>query len=774
MAVKLVRHLSAMLYSGLILCACAGQAAAFMPPAASMEDNYPLIESIKVDGAQRLDPETVMSHLSLSKGAEASPSKLDGALKSLYATGLFSDVTLKMEGKVLLVKIAENPIINRVTFEGNEDISKEDLEKEVQAKTRMVYTFPRVDSDVQRILDLYRRQGHFGAKVEPKIVKLEQNRVDLVFEISEGDQTGVRSIAFVGNEKFSSDVLREAISTRESAWWRFLSNSDYYDPDRLGYDKELLRKFYLNEGYIDFRVLSAVAELTPDRDDFFMTFSVEEGKRYKIGKINISSEIKGVDSDILRQFLSQKEGDWYNADMVEKSATKITAALGDKQYAFAVVTPSFDKHKETQTIDLTFNIKQGARVYVGRVDINGNTNTVDKVIRREMRLAENDPYSVSAVKKSEQRIKDLGFFSDVKVTPVDGAQPDRADLNVDVKEKSTGEVMIGAGYSSTDGPLGDFSISQRNFMGRGQAVRLGATISGRTSQIETSFTEPYFLDKDLSAGIDLYATETDYQDLSSYDVNSAGFATRLGYPLSENLRQKVSYTFHADEILHVLSTASLYVREQAGSSTTSAVGQSLVYDTRDSKLEPTLGYITHFDTDIAGVGGSRKWVRLKAGGTQYYPVAEKWIFSATAEAGKIWGMGQSTRINERFFLGGDTLRGFQYAGIGPRDMSGANQDALGGTSFARSTVNLAMPTPLPSEFGIRAHLFTDVGFLGDLDGDNIAGVNVVNDSSVHLSVGAGVTWDSPFGPIRLDFAKPIMYKSFDRLENIHFSFGTKF
>lgn len=754
-----------LLCGGFLLCAIALSA-----PALASEQ----IQDIRVEGVQRLESETVISYLSLNKGDEATPEKLDAALKALYATGLFADISLTMQGDTLVAKVEENPILNRVAFEGNDAISKDDLEKEVQLKSRMVYTLPRVERDVQRILDLYRRSGRFAATVEPKIVKLEQNRVDLVFEIREGKRTGIRSINFVGNDKFSESDLRDVINTRETAWWRFFSSTDYYDPDRLNYDKELLRRFYLNEGYVDFRVLSAVAELTPDRDDFFVTFSVEEGQRYKFGKIAISSEIKGLDGDALRQYLTLREGDWYDADMIEKSISKMTTALGDRQYAFATVTPNPERHKDTLTVDLNFTVKQGERVYVGRIDINGNTNTVDKVIRREMRLAEGDPYNATELHKSEQRLKDLGFFSEAKVAPVDGAQPDRADIKVDVKEKSTGEVMIGAGYSSTDGPLGDFSISQHNFMGEGEDVRFGATISGRTKQLDTSYTEPYFLDRNMSAGVDLFGSQTNNQDLSSYDVNSAGTTFRVGYPLSDEIRQKLNYTFRYDQILNVPSTASLYILDQTGAATTSSFGQSLSYDTRDSKLNPTLGFITHLDTDVAGAGGSRKWFRAKVGGTQYYPITEKWIISGTAEAGKIWGLDGPTKINERFFLGGDTLRGFQYAGIGARDLSSSFQDALGGNQFVRGTADLTMPTPVPPEFGLKAHLFTDAGILGKADQSPIAGDAFANDQSLHLSAGVGMTWDSPFGPIRLDFAEPILYKSYDKIEHIHFSFGTKF
>ncbi|MGE3622269.1 MAG: outer membrane protein assembly factor BamA [Bdellovibrionales bacterium] len=732
------------------------------------------IGEIRVEGTERLEPETVTSYLTFAKGDHVTQDKIDSSLKALYATGLFADINIAMQGSTLMVKVTENPIINRITFEGNDAISKEDLEKEIQLKPRLVYTLPRVQRDVQRILDVYRRQGRFAAVVEPKIVKLAQNRVDLVFEITEGSRTGIRSIKFVGNEHYDDGELHQAISTRESAWWRFFSNTDYYDPDRLNYDRELLRRFYLNEGYVDFRVLSAVAELTPDREDFFITFTIEEGPRYKFGKIDVKSEIKGLDGGKLRQYLKAREGDWYSADRIDKTVTTLSTVLGDKQYAFANIVPQPDKHKDTHTVDIIFDVKQGERVYISRIDINGNSRTVDKVIRREMRLAEGDPFSATKIHLSEQKLKDLNFFETVKVTPVDGGQPDRANVKVDVKEKSTGEISIGAGFSSTDGPLGDFNIHEGNFMGRGQDVRFGATISGRTKQVNTSFTEPYFLDRDLSAGVDAFRTQTDNQDLSSYSQTSTGFALRMGYPLSQELRQKVNYTFHHDTIEDIPSTASLFIQQQQGTTTTSSFGQELNYDTRDSKLEPTKGFFTHLNTDVAGAGGSRKWARVRAGGTQYYPIAEKWTVSGTAEVGQIWGLNGPTKINERFFLGGDTLRGFEYAGIGPRDLSDSNQDALGGDRFSRGTIELITPTPFPPEFGLKGRFFVEGGTLGGGSVTAPPGDQVAMDESLRLSTGIGVTWQSPFGPVRIDYAHPVIYKSYDKLQHIHFSFGTTF
>ena len=733
-----------------------------------------IVKDIRIEGAQRLERETILSYLTLAAGDRANEEKLDGSLKALYATGLFADAQVALEGDTLLVKIVENPIVSKVTFEGQDKISKDDLEKEVQLKPRLVYTLPKVQSDVQRILDLYRRQGRFAATVEPKIVQLEQNRVDVIFEISEGKHTGVRRISFVGNDHFDESKLRGAINTQESAWWKFLSTSDFYDPDRTNYDRELLRRFYMSEGYVDFRVVSAVAEMTPDKSDFFLTFTVEEGERYKFGKVTIVSDIKGLEGETLRQHLMTQEGEWYNADHVEKTITKLTAVLGDMQYAFVDISPDIDKHKDEKTVDLVYRIKPGERVYIGRIDVSGNTRTIDKVIRREMQVVEGDPFNISKIKRSEQKIKDLGFFEEVRVTPAEGAQPDRSDLKVEVKEKSTGEISMGAGFSSTDGPLGDFSIRERNFLGKGQDARLGATISGVTKQFDFSFTEPYFMDRDLSAGVDVFHTRSDEQKYSGYDEVNTGFSLRMGYPLSQELRQNFSYTLRKDKISNVSSDASRFVRDQAGESLTSMVSQELVYDLRDSKIDPTEGFVTRLKTDVAGVGGERHYFRGRLTGTQYYTPFEKITFSATGEVGIIEGFSEDIRINDRFFLGADTLRGFAYGGIGPRDLTGGANDALGGNKFARGSLEMSFPTFMPEDLGFKGHVFGDMGVLGENDEKPRSGELFKSDEKPRASVGLGISWQSPFGLVRLDYAHPVLKEDYDEVEHIHFSFGTRF
>lgn len=728
------------------------------------------VRDIRVEGIQRIEASTVRSYLAVQPGDSFDPDRIDNSLKALFNTGLFADVSLRREGDVLVVTVAENPIINRIAFEGNRRIEKDNLEKEIQLRPRVVYTRTRVQSDVQRIQDIYRRQGRFAATVEPKIVQLDQNRVDLIFEINEGVRTGVRGITFVGNEKFSDGTLRESIQTKETAWWRFLTSDDNYDPDRLNYDRDLLRRFYLKEGYADFRVVSSVAELTPDREAFFITFTIEEGERYKFGKVDIKTTLKQLDPAVLQSILSTREGDWYNAQEVETTINKLTAAVGDLQYAFVDIRPRIARNRETQSVDITYEINEGPRVFVDRIDISGNVRTLDKVVRRELLLSEGDPFSSSKLKRSEQRIRDLGYFERVNITSSESSAPDRSVVNVEVAEQSTGEISIGAGFSTSDGPLADFSIRERNLLGKGQDLRFGATVSGRRQEYDISFTEPYFMERDLSAGVDLFRVRRDYQDESSFNEKNTGLALRLGFPLSENLRQRVYYQLQDTRIEEVPSTASRYVQEQKGARLTSLIGQELTYDRRDSKLTPTEGYFVRLTNDVAGLGGSVRFLRNRLAGGYYLPLgAENWVVSTTGELGYIFGMGKKVALADRFFMGGDTLRGFSTAGIGPRDVS--TDDALGGTRYARASVEMSFPFGLPEEFGLLGHAFTDVGTLGKVD---INDPNVKDNETIRVSVGTGVSWKSPFGPIRLDVALPLRREDYDKKELIRFSFGTRF
>jgi outer membrane protein insertion porin family len=726
------------------------------------------IADIRVEGTQRIDPETVRSYLLLRPGDTADADRLDRALKTLFATGLFADVTLAREGADLIVRVVENPIINRLQFEGNRRVNDDTLNQEIQLRPRVVYTRTKVQNDVKRLLDLYRRSGRFAATVEPKVIQLPQNRVDLVFEIDEGQVTGIRKISIVGNNRFSEGRLRDVLNTKESRWWRFLSTSDSYDPDRLSFDRELLRKFYLAQGYADFRVVSAIAELTPDREEFLVTFTVDEGERYRFGEVEIISRLKDLVSEQLRQSVTTTKGSWYDADAVDESVQKLTDQVGSLGYAFVDVRPRITRDRDQRLIAVTYEVQEGPRVYVDRININGNVRTLDKVVRREMKLAEGDAFNTALLRRSRQRIRNLGFFERVEVNNIPGDAPDRTVVNVEVQEKSTGEISFGIGFSSSDGPLGDIRLRERNLLGRGQDLQVGVLFSGKRNEAELIFEEPYIFDKNIAAGFEIFRITRDFQKETSYDLLSIGFMLRARYQLTEYLRHTVRYTLREDEVSNIRHTASRFIRDQQGTFITSAPGHDLLYDRRDDRFDPTEGYFVRLSQDFAGAGGDNKFIRTRVAVGYYYPFDDEWIGSLTGEIGYIAGFGETVRINHRFFVGGDNLRGFRSSGIGPRDLS--TGDALGGKEYAVGSIGTSFPTGLPRELGIRGIMFTDFGTLRNPD---VSG-QFADSGSIRVSAGMGIAWKSPFGPIRVSVAYPVIKESYDKREIFRFSFGSRF
>ncbi|MEO8558871.1 MAG: outer membrane protein assembly factor BamA [Rhodospirillales bacterium] len=778
----------------LLCCLSAAQAQPVRPgtPAPLPAAANGAIASILVEGNSRVEPDSIRSYLAIKEGDAFDPEKIDQSLKTLFATGLFADVNLRRDGNNLVVKVIENPIINRIAFEGNRKLEDDALRQEIQSKPRVVFTRAKVQADVKRILELYRRSGRFNATVEPKIIQLEQNRVDLVFEISEGATTGIRAITFVGNEEYSDGSLREVIRTKESAWYRFLSSDDRYDPDRVNFDRELLRKFYLSEGYADFRVASAVAELTPDRNDFFVTFTINEGDRYRFGKIDVTSRFEKLDVGPLKSMVTLREGDWYDADQVDKTINLLTEAVGNFGYAFVDIRPNVKRNKDTKTIDLTFEIQEGPRVYVERINISGNTRTLDKVIRREFRLVEGDAFNAAKLRRSQQRLNNLGFFEKVDIANQPGSAPDKTVIEVSVVEQSTGELSFGAGYSTAGGLLGDVSIRERNLLGRGQDLRLGLSLGTQQTQINLSFTEPYFLDRNVAAGFDVFRISTDRQSESSYSQKSLGFALRTGFNLGEDLRQNLKYTLRSDEVSQVPSNASAFIKKQEGKTWTSEIGTQLMYDKRDNRQFATAGYFLRYAIDVGGLGGTEHYVRNKLDGAYFYSIADQWVLSVSGEFGVVVPIKDDLRINNRWFVGGDNLRGFAIGGIGPRDTT--SNDSLGGKYYGVGSVELSFPLGLPQEFGLLGKAFADAGTLWGTDEKSIAptpavppgpggippgipgtpGSTVVDNKALRASIGLGLQWISPFGPIRVDYAIPILKKPYDQVQNFRFSFGTRF
>lgn len=729
----------------------------------------PVIDEIIIEGAQRIAPETVLSYITVNEGDSFDGQTVNKALKALFATGLFADVTLQRQGDKLIVRVVENPIINRIAFEGNRRVSDEVLESEVQLRPRVVYTRTRVQSDVKRIVEIYRRSGRFAAKVEPKVIQLEQNRVDLAFEIEEGPPTGVEKISFIGNRFFSDSALLGEIQTKQTRWYNFFSSNDTYDPDRLTFDRELLRRFYLANGFADFRVDSAVAELTEDREAFFITFTVDEGDRYNFGTFDVISKIPEVDAEPLKALIELETDEYYDADAVEDTVLKLTDAVGDFGYAFALVRPIVDRNADERVINITFEIGEGPKVYVERIDIRGNVRTLDKVIRREFQLVEGDAFNSSKLRRSRDRLRGLGFFETVEVNNIPGSARDKTVVEVDVEEQSTGEFSIGAGFSSSVGALAEVSVRERNLLGRGQNLVLSAAVSQEDARYNVSFTEPYFLDKELSGGIDLFRTETDRQDESSFDITRTGAGLRVGYAITENVRQSVRYRFSAEDLNRVDDNASRFIQALEGEEFISEVGHTLTYDQRNSSIDPTDGYLVRFGNDFAGVGGTVSYLRSELSGIYYHSITDDIVASASGEVGHIVGVGDDVRVTDRFFLGGDNLRGFEDGGAGPRDIT--TDDALGGQHVANATLEVLFPIGLPEEFGVKGAAFTDAGYLTETDD---VGSEIVDTASIRASVGVGIAWNSPFGPIRVDFSEAILEEEFDDTEFFRLNFGTRF
>ncbi len=740
------------------------------PAAWAQQQETVTLTDIVVRGNERIERATIENYLSVQSGDTLTDAKIDESLKTLFATGLFDDVRVERDGQTLVVTVVENPIINRVAFEGNDRVTDDILNQEIQLAPRTVFTRARVQAAVTRILDIYRSAGRFGAAVEPKIIELDQNRVDLVFEIKEGPLTKVGGISFIGNEHFSDSALRGAIQTKESAWYRFFTNDDTYDPDRLAYDQELLRRYYTSRGYAQFEVRSAVAELSPDGRNFFITFTVDEGELFQFGDIEVTSNVRDVQAEELRALLIPTAGDTYDSSEIERTIDDLTDRLSVLGYAFTRVNPIQRIDEENRTVSVNFAIDEGPRVYVERIDVRGNVRTLDRVIRREFRLAEGDAFNADLLRRSEQRIRALGFFDRVEMVTTQGSAPDKIVIGVDVVERSTGELSFGAGYSTSDGVLGDIRLRERNLLGRGQDLDAQFTFSGRRQDIGLGFTEPYFMDRDLAVGFDLFSRETDYQDESSFDERNIGGTIRANYPLTENWRHGVRYTLRNDKIFDVEEDSSPYIRDEEGDRTSSIIGQTFTYDTRDDRFLPNEGILFRYDMDLAGLGGDNQWFKQELRADWYYSLLPDVVLNLGASGGYIFGFGgEDVHLSDRFFIGGSNFRGFEFAGIGPRDV--IFDDSLGGNVYYVGTAEMRFPLGLPDELRIYGRGFAQAGTLTDIDA---SGPGLEDSGSLRASAGFGISWISPLGPLAVDFALPFAKEDYDQTEEFRVSFGTRF
>jgi outer membrane protein insertion porin family len=759
------------------------------------------VREINVVGNKRVEPETVRSYLKFQVGGAYDAGKVDQSIKSLFATGLFSDVKIDRNGSSVLVTVVENPIVNQVAFEGNSEVDAATLQAEVQLKPRSIFTRAKAQSDVQRILDVYRRQGRFAASVQPKLIELEQNRVNVVYEITEGGATKVKGISFSGNRAFNDQQLRDIISTTQVGLFDFLKGTSIYDPDRVSLDRELLRQYYLKNGYADVNVVAGNAQLAPDGSGFFINYTIEEGVLYKFGSVTIESALPNIRTNALNVEILTISGEVYNASLMDKTVEKLTLAVAEQGFAFARVRPRAAPNAAERTISITYQADEGPRVYIDRIDVVGNTRTKDFVIRREFRLAEGDAYNPLLVDRAKKRLSGLGLFKSVEVKRKPGSAPDRVVLDVEVVEQSTGELSFGAGYSTSEGIIGDVSITERNLLGNGQFLRLKVGGSVDRAQVDLSFTEPRFLDQNLSAGFDLFYKQVDQTSTSGFKNKTAGGSLRLGFPLNENLWMQTSYTLAQNDIFGVTDTASIGILEAGtrndGQSLTSSVGVALTYDARNHPKSPTRGYFWQIASDFAGVGGDVQYVRVSGEGRAYYPLTEKITLVGRATAGHIEGWGsEDVLLTDLFFRGPETIRGFNKSGYGPRD--GTTGDALGGKSFWAVNAEIRFPFPLvPDELGMSGAVFADAGSLfgatenvtklntntcnksiaaGTYKGQTTArtGLCLQDSDSIRASVGASIIWNSPVGPLRLDFSHVLQKETYDKEKLFNFGASTKF
>lgn len=736
-----------------------------------------IIDKIIIKDNQRIESSTIESYIDIKAGDVFDQKKVNESLKKMFATGLFSDVSVARSGSSVVITVVENPIINKVSFEGNKRINDDTLSSEVELQSRSVYTRAKVQQDTKKIQDAYRKSGRFSVDVEPKIVKLDQNRVDLIFEINEGKKTTISKIYFVGNKRFDDDKLKKAINTNESRWYSFYSGNDTYDPDRVSFDKELLRKFYVSRGYADFKVLSSTAEITKDKKSFVLTFTVEEGEKYNFGKMKVTSSLQSIQVDNLYEEVKSKEGELFNATLVDDTVDGITGKLNDMGYAFVDINPKYDRDETNRIMGVTYQISEGPKVYIDKINITGNVRTLDKVVRRELRIAEGDPYNAAKIRRSQQNIQNLGFFDKVELDSKrsDEAQ-DKANIELKVKEKSTGELSFGAGFSTNDGALGNVSIREKNLLGKGQDLRLSLQKSQNNLTSSLSFTEPYFMDKNISSGFDLWNTSSSREDYAASSIDSYGLALRGSYSITEYLRHTIKYIIKQDNVTNIRSDASTLVKSQEGSTMASIIGQSLMYDKRDNRFEPTSGYFILLDENIAGIGGDVNYIRHEITTGYYRPVyGEDFILRLTAAGGYVSGYGgKDVRFADNFRLTGRQIRGFENIGFGPTDFTeNAEGTVLGGKRYYAQTTELGIPLSfLPDELGFKSYIFHDLGSITGLDApDNPL---IIDKDTLHASYGLGLSWTSPLGPLNVSYAVPYLKDSFDRTQRLQFDFGTRF
>lgn len=751
-----------------------------------------VVAAINVTGNQRIETSTIIAYMVVQPGSPFDPDEINQSVKTLYATGLFSSVNISRDGNNLNVAVVENPVVDQVLFSGNKTVDDKAAAAAVSLKPRSVYTPAAAEADRRALLDAYAKKGYYNAEVTANIVKLSDNRVNVVFQCNDGSQTKISRITFIGNHRFSQSALRDVVSTRQSAWWRFLSSADQYSSDRVEYDEYLLHKFYFHKGYADFQVLSANSNLSPDRKSFYLTYTVSEGARYKIGDIKVVSNIRNLSNDELRGLVPLSKGDWFDGDALQEGVDALNKRATNLGYAFATVNPVVEPDTKNHTLNITLNVINGPRVWIQRIDVTGNTRTEDKVIRRELTVAEGDAYNQSKIDQSTQNLKNLGFFKDQKITTSPGSTPQQVVLNTAVQEQATGQFSLGGGYSTSLGALVNTGLSQNNFLGTGINASINAMVAQRGTQINLGMTDPYFLDRNLIAGWDLFRTVTNSYTSSSqnysYSESTIGGDLRLGYRFNQNVRQTFTYTISQRNIYDIPtgSSANIYIQNEAGKSSLSQISQTLTFDYVDDDQNPTSGLLIDLTTDLAGLGGDAKYYRLSPDIAYYIPLehllgSKTWVLKISGSAGYLGDMrGYRDKIEDRFFLGGDNLRGFADGGVGPYSQEVRNSAGtitsqggqVGGRYMWTQSTELHFPLPVTKDLGMTGFAFVDVGSLWGAR--PLTGTSLLDSSAPRMGAGAGVSWSTPFGLINLSLAQPVIKKRGDQVQQFRVSFGTRF
>jgi len=759
--------------------------------------------SIVVEGNRRVEADTIRSYFRAGAGERVDAARIDAGLKALYATGLFQDVRISQPGGGrVVVTVVENPVLNRVAFEGNKKLKDEQLSTEVQSKPRGTFSRAMIQADTQRIVELYRRNGRYDIRVTPKIIELPNNRVDLVYEITEGQKTGVKRIEFVGNRAYSHFRLKDVIKTSQSNWLSFLQTADVYDPDRIEADRDLLRRFYLNHGYADVRIVSAMSEYDPALQGFLVTFNIDEGQQYRIGAVDVQSNVAAINAASLNSVLRSRPGDVYSAEAVEKTVEAMTVEVSKRGYAFAAVRPRGDRDFNNLTVNLVFLVEEGPRAYIERINIRGNTRTRDFVIRREFDVSEGDAYNRALIDRAERRLKNLGYFKTVKITNEPGSAPDRVVLNVDVEDQATGEFSVAGGYSSTDGLVSEISIGERNLFGEGKYAKASIRWGQYTKGFELSYAEPFLLGYRMSGAIDLFAKQSEPTSYVSYGSEVYGTTLRLGFALTEEVKLGLRYSIYQQDIslapllnncidqkAPVLPSNKCYddleaplpvrIELSRGPVLTSLVGYTLGYNTVDDNRNPTKGLNLEFKQDFAGVGGDVNFIRSVVDFRKYHEVLSDVVGVLHLQTGNLSGWGDhDLRMLDHFQFGPALVRGFAPNGIGPRDR--ISDGPIGGTNFWGASVEFQYPLFfMPKEIGIKAALYADAGDMWGYEGPTFfprtgERLRFNDERIIRSSVGAGLVWASPFGPLRIDYAVALTKASYDRVQEISFGGGAKF